>query len=139
MLVVIDEAHDVCPAEPADQLTALATDLCVRIAAEGRKFGLYLLLSTQRPQKLPENVVSQCDNLVLMRLNSRADVAFASDIFSFVAPGLIAQAVGFRLGEALVAGKVSPEPALLRFGHRFSEEGGSDVPSTWARGTRAVT
>ena len=50
----------------------------MRIAAEGRKFGLYLLVSTQRPQKVHPNVVSQCDNLVLMRLNSAADLAYAA-------------------------------------------------------------
>jgi DNA helicase HerA-like ATPase len=54
VLIVIDEAHNVCPASPADPLVALATDHAVRIAAEGRKFGLYLLVSTQRPQKIPE-------------------------------------------------------------------------------------
>jgi DNA helicase HerA-like ATPase len=42
-LIVIDEAHNVCPAEPPDPLVALATDRAIRIAAEGRKFGLYLL------------------------------------------------------------------------------------------------
>jgi uncharacterized protein len=133
VLVVIDEAHNVCPARPQDQLTALATEHAVRIAAEGRKFGLYLLVSTQRPQKVHENVVSQCDNLVLMRLNSAADASYAQEVFSFVPPRLIEQAAGFRLGEALVAGKISPHPALVRFGARVAEEGGSDVPSTWAR------
>ena len=76
VLIVIDEAHNVCPAAPADPLTALATETAVRIAAEGRKFGLYLLTSTQRPQKAHPNVVSQCDNLVLMRMNSAADLAY---------------------------------------------------------------
>jgi DNA helicase HerA-like ATPase len=132
VLVVIDEAHNVCPAAPADALTALATEQVIQIAAEGRKFGLYLLLSTQRPQKVHENVLSQCDNLVLMRLNSRADAAFAESVFSFVPATLIGQAATFRLGEALVAGKISPHPALVRFGERLSEEGGADVPTTWA-------
>jgi DNA helicase HerA-like ATPase len=72
VLIVIDEAHNVCPAELPDLLVALATDHAIRIAAEGRKFGLYLLVSTQRPQKIPENVLSQADNLVLLRLNSLA-------------------------------------------------------------------
>jgi uncharacterized protein len=53
-------------------------------------------------------------------------------VFSFVPPRLIEQAATFRLGEALVAGKVSPHPALVRFGARVAEEGGSDVPATWA-------
>jgi uncharacterized protein len=132
VLVVIDEAHNVCPAQPEDPLVALATEHAVRIAAEGRKFGIYLLVSTQRPQKVHENVISQCDNLVLMRLNSTADAAFAQAVFSFVPAGLVERATTFRLGEALVAGKISPTPALIRFGARIAEEGGADVPSTWA-------
>jgi DNA helicase HerA-like ATPase len=50
-LVVIDEAHNVCPSKPADAMTALATNYAALIAAEGRKFGLYLLTSTQRPRR----------------------------------------------------------------------------------------
>ena len=61
--LVIDEAHNVCPAVPGDPLTALATEHAVRIAGEGRKFGIYMLVATQRPQKVHENVISQCDNL----------------------------------------------------------------------------
>jgi len=132
VLVVIDEAHNVCPAQPDDPLVALATEHAVRIAAEGRKFGIYMLVSTQRPQKVHENVISQADNLVLMRLNSTADAAFAQSVFSFVPAGLVERSTTFRLGEALVAGKISPEPALIRFGARIAEEGGADVPSTWA-------
>jgi hypothetical protein len=132
ILIVIDEAHNVCPAEPSDRLVAMATEHATRIAAEGRKFGLYLLVSTQRPQKIPENVLSQADNLVLMRLNSLADAAFAQAAFSFVPPSLIERSVTFHQGEGLIAGKISPQPALLRFGARISQEGGADVPATWA-------
>ena len=132
VLIVIDEAHNVCPAEPPNQLVAVATEHAIRIAAEGRKFGLYLLVSTQRPQKIAENVLSQADNLVLMRLNSLADAAFTQAVFSFVPPSLIDRAVTFHQGEALIAGKISPQPALLRFGSRITEEGGADVPATWA-------
>ncbi len=132
VLIVIDEAHNVCPADPPNQLVAQAAEHAIRIAAEGRKFGLYLLVSTQRPQKVAENVLSQADNLVLLRLNSLADTAFTQAAFSFVPASLIDRAVTFYQGEALIAGKISPQPALLRFGARISEEGGSDVPATWA-------
>ena len=132
ILIVIDEAHNVCPAEPTDPLIAVAAEHAIRIAAEGRKFGLYLLVSMQRPQKIPENVLSQADNLVLLRLNSLADAAFAEAAFSFVPPSLIERSVIFRQGEGLIAGKISPQPALLRFGARITQEGGADVPATWA-------
>ena len=57
-LVVIDEAHNVCPAVAPDAITAAAVRDTIAIAAEGRKFGLHLLVSTQRPQKIHENVLS---------------------------------------------------------------------------------
>ncbi|MFO7573086.1 MAG: ATP-binding protein [Gaiellaceae bacterium] len=132
LLVVVDEAHNVCPRLPETPLQWLATDYAIRIAAEGRKFGLYLLVSTQRPQKVHENVVSQCDNLLLMRMNSAADLEYLAQVFSFVPPSLVAQATGFRQGEALVAGKLVGTPTFVRFGTRITEEGGSDVPADWA-------
>ena len=133
VLIVIDEAHNVCPALPEDPLTALATMHAVRIAAEGRKFGLYLLTATQRPQKVHPNVVSQCDNLVLMRLNSAADLDYAREVFSFVPASLVERATTFGLGEALIAGKLSSHPAFVRVGPRIAQEGGADVPTTWAQ------
>ena len=132
VLIVIDEAHNVCPAEPGDRLTALATEHAVRIAGEGRKFGLVLLAATQRPQKVHENVVSQCDNLVLMRMNSRSDLAQMEQTFSFVPGPVLGLAADFEQGEAIVAGKLVPSPTLGRFGPRWSPEGGADVPADWA-------
>jgi hypothetical protein len=131
-LIVIDEAHNVCPGQPADPLTALATNYATLIAAEGRKFGLYLLTSTQRPQKVHDEVLSQCDNLLLMRMNSEADLGHLRDTFSFVPAGLIQRATTFRQGESLVAGKFAQHPLYVRFGERLSREGGADIATTWA-------
>jgi DNA helicase HerA-like ATPase len=132
VLIVVDEAHNVCPQLPEGSLQWLATDYAIRIAAEGRKFGLYLLVSSQRPQKVHENVLSQCDNLILMRMNSTADLAHLTHTFSFVPASFLARATGFRQGEALVAGKLASTPVFVRFGARITEEGGSDVPADWA-------
>jgi uncharacterized protein len=131
-LVVIDEAHNVCPSTPTDAMTALATNYAALIAAEGRKFGLYLLTSTQRPQKVNEEVLSQCDNLLLMRMNSEADLGYLRETFSFVPSGLIQRATTFRLGESLVAGKFFPHATYVKFGARISHEGGADIPTSWA-------
>jgi len=131
-LVVVDEAHNICSADPRDEVGRLSTDTAVQIAAEGRKYGLYLLTSTQRPNKVHENVVSQCDNLLLMRMNSEADLTDLGRLFSFVPPGLIAGATSFRMGQALVAGRVLPHAAYVQVGRRVSEEGGADVPAAWA-------
>jgi uncharacterized protein len=132
LLLVVDEAHDACPADPGDQLQQLAVELFNRIAGEGRKYGIHLLLASQRPDKLPDNVLSQCDNLLLMRVNAAGDRESLSRRFGFVSPELVQQAGTFGLGECLLAGRVASHPQLARTGPRLTPEGGADVSTDWA-------
>lgn len=132
LLLVVDEAHDVCPADPSDELQHLAVELFTRIAGEGRKYGIHLLLASQRPDKLPDNVLTQCDNLLLMRVNSAADRSALAQRFGFAPPHLVELAGTFGLGQSLVAGKVAPMPLLVQTGARLTPEGGADVPTDWA-------
>src|SRR5215203_185572 len=132
ILIVADEAHNICPQEPADNLEAAATSHAIKIAGEGRKFGLYLLVSTQRPSKIHANVLSQCDNLAMMRMNSVSDLAHISQIFSQAPATFLEQSSHFAQGECLLAGKMVRNPTFVAFEGRFSEEGGTDVPSSWA-------
>ncbi|HYI23908.1 MAG TPA: ATP-binding protein [Thermomicrobiales bacterium] len=132
-LIVIDEAHNICPQEPEDPIQQMVTERAISIAAEGRKFGLYLLLSTQRPSKIHINVLSQCDNLVLMRMNSADDLHQLKHTFSFVPESLFDRSSTFAQGESLIAGKIAPLPLMINFGARVSQEGGSDVADDWTR------
>jgi uncharacterized protein len=132
ILIVADEAHNICPHDPADNLEAAATSHAIKIAGEGRKFGLYLLVSTQRPSKIHANVLSQCDNLVLMKMNSASDLAHISQIFSQAPATFLNQSPHFAQGECLLAGKMVRNPTFGGFEGRFSEEGGTDVPTSWA-------
>jgi DNA helicase HerA-like ATPase len=132
VLIVIDEAHHVCPQHPLSAFDAMSAEHAVRIAGEGRKFAIYLLLATQRPEKVHSNVVSECDNLVLMRMNSSKDLNYIAESFSQVPPPLLGQSPGFSQGEALLSGKIVSGEAFAKFEGRLSYEGGSDVPTTWA-------
>ncbi len=135
VLLAIDEAHNVFPAATDDPMQQAAADLGVLIAGEGRKFGLHLLVATQRPSKVHPNVVSQCDNLVLMRMNGGTDIDELASLFSHVPSPLMRRALAFRLGRALVAGPISPVPRVVEIGGRLTPEGGGDVPTTWAAPT----
>jgi hypothetical protein len=130
--VVIDEAHNVCSPDAQSVLERAVADHTVWIAGEGRKFGIYLVLSTQRPQKVHRNVLSQCDNLLLMRVNSSTDLQELAQVFSHVPSTMIAESRSFQLGEMLAAGPVASTPIRLRMGERWSPEGGADLPTTWA-------
>lgn len=127
VLIVIDEAHNICPPDPATAVERALVALVALIAAEGRKFGLWLLLSTQRPTKIHPNVLSQCDNLCLMRMNAPRDLAELADVFGFVPEALLARAPSFRRGEALLAGGFIEDPTPTQIGQRVTLEGGSDV------------
>ncbi len=131
VLLAIDEAHNLFPAHTDDPLLDATRAYGALIAGEGRKFGLHLFVASQRPAKMAENVLSQCDNLILMRMNGATDVHDLEHTFSHVAPELIRQSLTFRLGEALIAGPLSPVPMIARIGTRVTPEGGGDVPTTW--------
>lgn len=127
VLIVIDEAHNLCPPDPGTAAQKAVTELIVQIAAEGRKFGLWLLLSTQRPTKIHPNVLSQCDNLGLMRVNAPRDLTELAQVFGFAPESAIRQSAGFRQGQALFAGGFIAEPAFVQMGARLTEEAGGDV------------
>jgi DNA helicase HerA-like ATPase len=127
LLIVIDEAHNLCSPEHDSPLHIAVRERIIQIAAEGRKFGLWLLLSTQRPSRIHSSIISQCDNLALMKMTSPADLGELADVFGFVPPAMFAQSPGFRQGEALFAGGFVPAPATIRMGARLTREGGADV------------
>jgi DNA helicase HerA-like ATPase len=126
-MIVIDEAHNVCPAAPGPGIAAAALDHVIRIAAEGRKYGLLLLLASQRPTRVHPDVLTQCENLVLMRTVAHVDLLTLRDAFSHIPAGLVEQAATFGKGEALVGGGIADAPLPVRFGGRLTREGGSDV------------
>jgi DNA helicase HerA-like ATPase len=126
-LVVIDEAHNLASPNAETPLARAVLERIVQIAAEGRKYGIWLLLSTQRPSKVHVNVISQCDNLALMKMSSARDLDDLADVFAYAPSDLINRSPGFAQGQALFAGGFSAEPQLVQMGARITEEGGSDV------------
>ncbi len=126
-LIVLDEAHNICPSEPRTPVEHALVNRLIQIAAEGRKYGLWLLLSTQRPSKIHPQVLSQCDNLALMRMNSPGDIAELTSVFGFAPADMLAASRFFVQGEALLAGTFIPTPSFVRMGARLTTEGGSDV------------
>lgn len=127
ILIVIDEAHNLCAPQPRTAVERALVEQLVQIAAEGRKFGLWLLLSTQRPTKIHPNVLSQCDNLALMRVNAPRDLAELADVFGFAPEPAIRKSAEFAQGQALFAGGFIAEPTFVQMGERMTEEGGGDV------------
>jgi DNA helicase HerA-like ATPase len=127
-LLVIDEAHNLCSPDLVTPLAVAVRERIIQIAAEGRKYGLWLLLSTQRPSKIHPGIISQCDNLALMKMSSPGDLDQLGSYFGVAPAGLLAMSPWFRQGEALFAGGFVPAPMLVKMNQRLTPEGGVDVP-----------
>lgn len=127
-VIFIDEAHNFAPSDGRGDAVG---DAINRIAAEGRKYGLWLVMASQRPQKLNANVISQCDNLIVMKLSSQIDIDYVAGAYGGTSRDLVQLAAGFKPGSALVAGKIVRSPTLMRFRERQLPEAGGDLPLNW--------
>jgi hypothetical protein len=132
--VVIDEAQNYVPKSTENPLRARTTEKLLQIAAEGRKYGVYLFLATQRPTKLHNELVPECENSCLLRVQSRLDTKFASDALG-IAPTAADNAPGFTQGQGLISGRwIDSEVAIdAKFAPARSVVSGGGLPETWEK------
>lgn len=112
VLVVLEEAHRYL----GDGSAELARDSANRIAREGRKYGIGLMLVTQRPSELPDTALAQCGSLISLRLSNQADQAKIRSALPDSVAGLAAVLPSLRTGEAIISGEavVLPSRVLIR-------------------------
>jgi hypothetical protein len=123
LIIVVDEAHNLVSPNPVSELHAVTTEILNRIAAEGRKYGLYLMLMTQRPSKLHPNCLGMVSNLICMKVTNREDLHTIQTVFGNIPDSLFDRIRYLGKGQALVSGNAVPFPCYVRFGRRFADEG----------------
>lgn len=111
VLIVLEEAHRYLGASA----NSITRDSANRIAREGRKYGVGLLLVTQRPTELPETALAQCGTLISLRLTNAGDQGAIRAALPDTVAGLAAVLPSLRTGEAIVSGEalVLPVRAML--------------------------
>lgn len=124
LFVVLEEAHNLVP---GDGSKARALRLLRTIAAEGRKFMVFLIVVTQRPSKVHQDILSQCGSSVIMKLTNPDDQRAVQTASEAISADLLANLPGLNTGEAIVIGPLTNVPAMIRVGERQSAEGGADV------------
>ncbi|MCY4459664.1 MAG: ATP-binding protein [Albidovulum sp.] len=113
--IMCDEAHLYIPERmAADSADAVAVEIFERIAKEGRKYGIGLVVISQRPSEVNRTVLSQCNNVIAMRLTNGDDQSVIKRLlpdslgsFGNLLPVL-------DVGEALVVGDASLLPTRVR-------------------------
>lgn len=125
VFVFVEEAHRFIPHPSAG--TTFSGEVIKRIAAEGRKFGVFLVLITQRPSKVHPDVLSQCNSQAIMRITNPVDQRAVMEASERLGEELMEDLPGLERGEAIVVGEIVNLPAVIRVRRRRSLEGGADI------------
>jgi hypothetical protein len=134
--IVVDEAHNLMPLEPQTKAESALRDQFRTIIAEGRKYGLFLVIVSQRPDKLDRMILAECENKAIMRLGSASVLDLAKNTMGLedFPPKLLAKCLEFEAGRVLLAGEWSREnPQIIYVAARRTIEGGRNLRSEyWA-------
>jgi hypothetical protein len=111
ILIVLEEAHRYL----GETAASIARNAANRIAREGRKYGVGLMLVTQRPSDLPDTALAQCGTIIALRLSNSADQSRIRTALPDSVAGLAETLPSLRTGEAIISGEalVLPTRALL--------------------------
>ncbi len=108
-LLVCEEAHNYC----SDRRETTARHILERVAKEGRKYGLGLMVVSQRPSDVSETVLAQCNNFLVLRLSNPEDQRYIRALVSDQYEELMAVVPALRRGEALVVGDATTLPVRV--------------------------
>jgi DNA helicase HerA-like ATPase len=112
VLLVCEEAHRYVPNRGEAQYEA-AQEAIRRIAKEGRKYGLGLLLVSQRPSEVEATVLSQCNSWIVLRITNDSDREHVRSVLPDSMSGLTKMLSGLRRQEAIFVGQAAMLPSRI--------------------------
>lgn len=127
LLLVYEEAHKYVPNDNAAKYRA-SRESIERIAKEGRKYGITLLLASQRPSEISETIFSQCNNFLALRLTNPADQNFVRRLLPDNLGSLIDKMPTLKAGECLLIGDSVVIPSLVHVDLCNPSPASNDVP-----------
>lgn len=134
LLVILDEAHRFLPENgegPANRVVS-------RIAKEGRKYGVGLMVVTQRPSDVDSAVLSQCGTMIALRVTNQRDRGAVASTIPDDLGDLSELLPALRTGEALVLGDALQVPSRIRVDKAVRKPVGEDppLPAAWLSNDR---
>ena len=112
VVLVYEEAHKYVPNSDLVKYRSSKKSI-ERIAKEGRKYGVTLLLASQRPSEISETIFSQCNNFIAMRLTNPIDQNYVKRLLPDTLGTIIDTLPSLKAGEALVIGESIVLPSIV--------------------------
>jgi DNA helicase HerA-like ATPase len=131
LLLMLEEAHRFLPEGGKNPANAILST----VAKEGRKYGVGLMVVTQRPTEIDSTILSQCGTVIALRTTNSADRAKISAAFPDDLGGLADLLPALRTGEGLFLGEALPIPSRIRIRRAANKPVGDDpkVAEGWAK------
>ena len=126
-LLVYEEAHKYVPKSDLVKYRASKKSI-ERIAKEGRKYGVTLLLASQRPSELSETIFSQCNNFVAMRLTNPIDQNYVKRLLPDTLGNLTDKLPSLQAGEGLLIGEAVILPSIIKVDECSLPPSSNDIP-----------
>jgi len=114
VVLVLEEAHNYIPEKTKGDKESVSKIIFERIAREGRKFGLSLVISSQRPSELSRTVLSQCNSFIIHRIQNPEDQQYIRSIVPSINQDLLNQLPALAQQTALIFGDCVRSPALVK-------------------------
>lgn len=127
ILLVFEEAHKYVPNSELSKFRASKNSI-ERIAKEGRKYGVTLLLASQRPSEISETIFSQCNNFIAMRLTNPNDQNYVKKLLPDTLGNIIDELPTLRAGEALLLGESVVLPSIVQIEKCDLAPSSNDIP-----------
>lgn len=114
LLFLLEEAHNFVPGRASSSAEEKSISITRQIAQEGRKFGVGLVVISQRPSRLDETTLSQCNSYIIMRMVNPADQTFVKRVVESLGEEEAKLLPNLEVGEALLSGQMVNFPILVK-------------------------
>lgn len=111
---VCDEAHLYLPRKEGNPVERRAVEAFEKIAKEGRKYGVALMIVSQRPSNVSATILSQCNNIISLRLTNADDQATVRKLLPESLESLLEALPIMDVGEAMVVGDSVLLPSRIK-------------------------
>ena len=113
VVLVLEEAQNYIRENKKAEEDSISKQVFERIAREGRKFGLGLVIASQRPSEMSKTVLSQCNSFIVHRLQNPEDLRYFKEIVPGIYGQLLEQLPALAPRNALVLGECVQAPVLV--------------------------
>jgi uncharacterized protein len=133
IVLFYEEAHNYIPRQAGS--FSFARTAVERVAKEGRKYGVSSVIVSQRPSELSETALSQCNNMIVMRLNNPDDQHYVTKVVSDQFAAMVSMLPILAPGEGFVIGDsvLMPLRTLIDLPPRTPRSADSDVFVEWSK------